>query len=282
MQESGINWKAIRTLNGVFALHDGPNCYNSTLIAKGYTQIISQTGDEELKYYLWTFCDRENGPPKVGDIIVKTVGAESEIEHAATYIGSGKIFEKLSSAGIDGYFAHSPPGVFHGNLLLSSQYTIRKIKDSSYFKDELESIRIYRCQPALKVRKKTDRFRSSPDFRMLRLTKQMLSDLAFNKDPGNLEEYKTLSDKIHSIAGLLDHLSGYGEKDLFLYVNAASIWIHILNMQREFDSQNIPTSASYNQLTDSLKSLSERIRSAQDSDKINFILGASNELNPIQ
>ena len=74
MQESGINWKAIRTLNGVFALHDGPNCYNSTLIAKGYTQIISQTGDEELKYYLWTFCDRENGPPKVGDIIVKTVG----------------------------------------------------------------------------------------------------------------------------------------------------------------------------------------------------------------
>mgnify|MGYP001402472567 CR=1 FL=1 len=133
MQESGINWKAIRTLNGVFALHDGPNCYNSTLIAKGYTQIISQTGDEELKYYLWTFCDRENGPPKVGDIIVKTVGAESEIEHAATYIGSGKIFEKLSSAGIDGYFAHSPPGVFHGNLLLSSQYTIRKIKDSSYF-----------------------------------------------------------------------------------------------------------------------------------------------------
>jgi hypothetical protein len=271
-----LDWNAIHALVGRFNLHDGPNCYNATMIAKGYSHIISQTADEELKYYLWNFCRRVNGPPIVGDILVKTDGREQDLEHAAAYVGNGRIFEKPGFGGMIGSFAQSPPGVFQGDVKSESTYAIRKIEESDYFRKEKEPHRLYRCRPLADIKAKMDVLKRQTEFQIIQTAKQTFSDLAFEPGPIRPENYQQLPSKIEAISTMLNQLSGRQEKDVFLYANAASVWINFANMTTEFTydyTKSAPMKEEYNRFTASMMSLANRIRVARKGPEISFIMG---------
>jgi hypothetical protein len=273
---NSLDWDAIHALDGRFNFHDGPNCYNATMIAKGYSTIISQTSDEELKYYLWNFCHRADDPPMVGDILVKTTGAEHEVEHAAAYVGNGKIFEKPGFAGTNGSFARLPPGVFQGDVKFESTYAIRKIEESTYFRNGKENHSLYRCQPLTDVRAKTAGLERLIEFQIIQMVKRMFSNLAF--DPGSIhpENTRSLGKEIETVSAIVNQLPGKEEKDLFLYVNAASLWINLGNMRMELPHdprQPAPLAKEFDRLTSSMNSLADRIRNSRKSPEILFILG---------
>jgi hypothetical protein len=273
---NSLDWNAIHALMGRFNLHDGPNCYNAAMIAKGYSTIISQTSDEELKYYLWNFCHRVSGQPAVGDILVKTVGAEHEVEHAAVYVGNGRIFEKPSFGGMIGIFAQSPPGVFQGDIKVESTYAIRKIEESGYFRKEHEPHRLYRCLPLTDIKAKTAVFERRIEFQIIQTAKQTFSNLAFDPGPVSPQNYQNLPNKIETISTMLNQLSGREKKDVFLYANAASIWINFSNMETEFSyayTKPEPMKNEYSRFTTSMRSLADRIRAAQKGPEILLILG---------
>lgn len=273
---NSLDWKALQSLVEGFNIHDGPNCHNATMIAKGYSAIVSQTSDEELKYYLWNFCSPVNEPPIPGDIFVKTVGAEHEIEHSAVYVGNGKIFEKPSLAGIKGRFSQSPPGVFQGDVKFESTYAIREIEKSEYFNIGKELRRVYRCQPLTEIKSKTAAFERLTDFQVIQEAKRIFANLAFETNPINPDNYQNLPSKIETLSNVLDKLSGREDKDVFLYANAASVWINFANMRAEFTygyTQPAPLENEYNRLNTSMNSLADRLRATRKNPEMLFILG---------
>jgi hypothetical protein len=251
------------------------------MIAKGYSTIISQTADEELKYYLWNFCERVKGEPIVGDILVKTVGPEQDLEHAAVYVGDNKIFEKYGFGGMNGIFSKYPPGVFDGDVKVESTYAIRKIEESNYFRKQKRFRRLYRCQPLADIKAQRAELEQLVEFQIIQRAKQTFSNLAFDPAAVRIENYGDLPNKIETISTKLDQLSGQEKKDVFLYAHAASVWINLSNTQAEFSSgytNPAPMEKEYKHLTTSITSLAARIRAAQKSPDILFIMGAPQNL----
>lgn len=281
-KEPSLNWKAIRYLQDRNTFYDGPNCYNATMVAKGWTTIVSQTADEELKYYLWHFCKRINERPIEGDILVQTTGDDKQTEHAAAYLGRGRIFEKLSFLGLLGKFAHSKRiGVYDGNLKRESTYEIRKIKGSDYFKENRLD---YRCESLSNIQTKLAVFQNSPEFATLQEAKMLMSKLSFSRTPKARLEFKELPKAIERVSDLLDSLSGETDKDLFLYSNAESINSHFYNlldglriMPKEMYGPNgnmpkLDYEAENNRLQMSMRCLVARIRKARPGPETNYIV----------
>lgn len=279
-QANSIDWKAIDSLKNRSTFQDGPNCYNAAFLAKGWTKIVSQTADEELKYYLWNFCELTETEPTPGDIFVDTVGRPQDIEHAVTYLGKGMIFEKPSTVGLLGRFAHAKEiGIFHGDLEKESTYAIRSLEDSDYFK---EGKLVYRCQPHSQIEKSLSPLQHLPQYPAFLDAKELLSKLSFSTSPQSTKEFKELPIAVTKVVDILDRLRGISDDDLFLYANAESVFAHFYNFQDgllkvpKVVSGDAYPKRAFRELTDrmsmSLRCLVERIRKARPGPETDYIV----------
>lgn len=279
-QSTDLNWDAIRALVGRKTHQDGPNCYNATFLAKGWTSVIAQTSDEEFKYYLWHFCEPVKDDLRAGDIFVQTAGPDRDTEHGAVFLGDGMLFEKPSIAGLYGGFAWAKKiGTFEGDLEREATYAIRKTGDSDYFHETRND---YRCLPQTEVRRRLATFYRLREFAQIQKTKKLLSKLSFMRFPKKSEEFKRLPAEIDNLSRLLEKLKGDNDQDLFLYANAESIAVHVFNfvdglrrIPKEANEKEIKTRAyqkQLNRLDMSMRCFVERIRKARSNPETDFIV----------
>ncbi len=95
---------------------DGPNCFNTALLATGVLPIddVRYVDWEEFEFYLQHAFHLVNGKPERGDLVV--YAASSERDHAAVYLGDGQVLHKKDFnssyeyrvVGIEEVFDHEP------------------------------------------------------------------------------------------------------------------------------------------------------------------------------
>jgi hypothetical protein len=115
-------------------LHDGPNCFNAVLLAKGFMADITYVDTLEFSYYIDNFCRPiQSKKFEEGNILVYLGHEPSpfvdesdsmQILHGALSLGHGLIFEKTSNSGSlfgEEDDRHKP-----------GQYKIKKIKESAF------------------------------------------------------------------------------------------------------------------------------------------------------
>lgn len=114
----------LENLNGIESYHDGPNCFNAALAAKGIVKRLVYIDSVEMLFYLENYC-RPISKPVFGDIL--TVKRENTLEHAAISLNSGRIFEKHSTSGTFGLYSSSD--TFYRKILLSDSYYFTQEQD---------------------------------------------------------------------------------------------------------------------------------------------------------
>lgn len=279
-QTTDLNWKAIRSLEGRQTLQDGPNCYNATFIAKGWTSIIAQTSDEEMKYYLWHFCESVKDDLRPGDILVQTLDESQQTEHAAVFVGNGLIFEKPSTSSLYGRIAWAKKiGISDSDVETESTYALRKIEDSMYFKEGRED---YRCKPLHEIETRLFQYLQHPEFQKILLAKKLMSKLSFVRHPKRTEEFKRLPEMINATSALVEKLSGKSDLDLFLYTNAESLLFNYFNFldgllrnpaeTNEKTYQGRAYSRQVDRLQMAVRCLVDRIHKARPGVETNFIV----------
>jgi hypothetical protein len=95
---------------------DGPDCFNTALLATGVLPFedVRYVDSEEFEFLLSRYFDPVKGKPQIGDLVL--YGASDSRDHAAVYIGDGRVFHKKDwhgayeyrVVGIDRVSAHDP------------------------------------------------------------------------------------------------------------------------------------------------------------------------------
>jgi hypothetical protein len=137
-------------LVGIAPEFDGPSCYTAALLAKGYVDTLSFVGSKEIEFFMDRFCEEKTGSPEPGNLITLTphvfLEPRPHIDHVATYLGDGNVFEK--EGGI---------GKFKPYQVQDPHFLIRPMMDSPWFKDYVSKgydLKIFKCQDAKTVRAK--------------------------------------------------------------------------------------------------------------------------------
>ncbi|WP_374029748.1 hypothetical protein [Bdellovibrio bacteriovorus] len=126
-------------------LNDGPNCFNTTLLARGFTKDVVYSSVEEMEFYLANFCREKGRLPEekisAGDIITFQQN-EDEISHTAFVLNDGKILEKnsLYGARTEPFEGDPSPGLYLNHDLQKSLYFSKIIAGSKE-----NTARIYSC-----------------------------------------------------------------------------------------------------------------------------------------
>ncbi|MFS4458833.1 hypothetical protein [Bdellovibrio sp. HCB2-146] len=96
-----FNAQELKSLFSSPSFHDGPNCYNTSLMALGYVSERMYSSGKELDFYLKNFCQEiSTTPEEAPNGIVMTYRDNSErLAHAALLMGNGWVFEKNSYRG---------------------------------------------------------------------------------------------------------------------------------------------------------------------------------------
>jgi hypothetical protein len=85
--------------HGVYSQND-IRCYSACFIATGFAQGAINTSSDEVKFWAQSPLVREvtGQPPRAGDVIMVAEGMKAKIpvEHVATYVSPGLIFQKAS------------------------------------------------------------------------------------------------------------------------------------------------------------------------------------------
>lgn len=121
---------SMQTLLKTISYHDGPNCFNAALVAKGMLNNITYVDAIEYRYFLETQCQQtEEGVPG-GLFSISTAGS---LIHGGILINADSIFEKYSYAGFLGWSSKVQyPNPY---LIDEASYKIRPITESRYFLD---------------------------------------------------------------------------------------------------------------------------------------------------
>ena len=100
---NGQSW-TIQTLSQFQSRFTGPNCFNASLVGKGYMDQLRYVDGMEFLFYVENFCQIENKTPMAaGNIIVSfgidqnfMDGEQSELVvlHSMIGLGNDQIFEK--------------------------------------------------------------------------------------------------------------------------------------------------------------------------------------------
>ncbi|WII71361.1 hypothetical protein QJS83_12900 [Bdellovibrio sp. 22V] len=169
------------------SLNDGPNCFNTTLHAKGFTKDIVYSSVEEMSFYLETFC-REKGPlPQketlAGDVIIFQEN-DGEISHSAVALADGKILEKNSLYGgrTEAFEGDPSPGV----------YLVHALKNSLYFKkifagSKEHTAKIYSCDETSTHRKRLESLNNLPHIKTLLQFRKVLAEVVVLSEPKDVE-----------------------------------------------------------------------------------------------
>jgi hypothetical protein len=196
----GEGW-TMDKLVGLAPEFDGPSCYTAAFLAKGYVDTVSFVGTKELEFFLDRFCEEKFGSPEVGDFLTLTArefaDARPHVDHIATYLGNGEVFEKEGSL-----------GKFKPYMKQDPYFLRRPMRESPWFKNYEGDglvLKVYRCQDAKIVRAQTAKCEERVnafgmadlrrDFERVLLTKPA----KFDPSPASVSTIRKLSQELGDI-----------------------------------------------------------------------------------
>lgn len=251
------------TLQGKQSFHEGPNCFNAALVGKGYLDNLIYTDAIEYRFFLEKFCSPVSSTPDNSKGLLYAVERESRLEHGFLSIGTGTIFEKLSTAGV---FSH------YDDSVSSSFYRIKELNDSPYVASCKENciVRAFSCKSANEVRAIIQSCGVRPANGSIESLRRSLSSIALTSNY-NYTLDDTVLAKFESLVEDVKNLSGIDECDLYALVAGFSLdWaIDRFNTERPLDKKWLVT---YAKLRKQLRLLGDRIKSRDDSPQLTRIL----------
>lgn len=144
---AGFDVPSLQRKFGAPATNNGPNCYNTTLVALGYMDELVHVSPEEAEFYVSSFCKLQNIKADIapnGMIVV--YGKNSEFDHMASLLGNGQTFEKYNFLGSQSSGGRPLPDGFHGD------YVFHPLSESYVYQRAMpEDVRVFLCEPAKDV-----------------------------------------------------------------------------------------------------------------------------------
>lgn len=242
----------LHNLNGIQSFHDGSNCLNAVLVAKGIVSKLVYIDSVEMRFFLENYCSSKSSPLISGDILA--VIRENTIEHGALFLDAETIFEKHSTSGFYGQYGNSE----------SNFYKITPKNKSEYFVDDqdVRKIENYSCLSAPKIHNNLKKSCPNQEIHTLvekirtQLQKITLTDnpvipatdipLAQIKDFGKMISGLSFTDScaIYSFAvgastfGSLYHLSNERPNNLDVKETARSLFNELINLKSRIEKNN--------------------------------------------
>ncbi|MFN3455883.1 MAG: hypothetical protein ACK41T_13090 [Pseudobdellovibrio sp.] len=147
-------------------IHDGPNCFNTVLVAKGYTDTLAYSSESEFNFYIKNFCQEDKNiqitqAPKNTVLTLST--NDKRYIHTALTLNNAKILEKNSL-----YGSNTPAFTFLDPA--PGKYLIHSLKDSYFFTDDLyknQKRSVYVCKDENLTRKAMHLYYQNPSIKPL-------------------------------------------------------------------------------------------------------------------
>lgn len=219
-----------KSLNGMVSFHDGPNCYNAALAAKGYIDELVYTDAIEYRYYLENFCiENTDMTTMSGDLYA--FEKQGFIFHGAMSLGGDKIFEKTSTVGFRSTFREDRHD--------SSKYQIKDKANSKYFNGSAHEmkcpdgciiIKSFSCLEAQNVRQSMSGLYNNLIVSELAKVRIEIQNKTRSE---KLEGFSDISFKLNSLSSQIDLQVEINEEALFILVLGESIIGHLHNLNYE-------------------------------------------------
>lgn len=256
-------------LNGVVSYHDGPNCFNATLIGMGYLQQIAFSDGLEMRYFLERYCLPRNGAPQPGDVLL--LSQSNSLTHGALYLGEEKIFEKYSVAGRFGQFRN--------NAFKDSILAIRTMSDSDVFMGRREELQcqpgecaqrlVYSCAPAFTVNSDLLKARLTKPSVLIDQINGSLQGMMLDSKPFELDD--SILGNLQVLVREVSQLTGDHPEHLYVLIKATSLIGYLYNLGGE-QILEPPFVTAREQLRFHLRNLQTRIQKFDHSEKTARIL----------
>ncbi len=252
----------VQSLNQYRSEHTGPNCYNATLLAKGYMDQMQYVDGMEFFFYIENFCQLQTQNPLAAGNVLLALGTDlSSVDHeavgpvvlhSALSLGDDRLFEKATA--------------------YAGAYETKKISESLFYGSAGEengtSARIsYACVTADKVRAKISRLNADPLANRIISFKTKFVKSVFEQRKGL--DKKEVTKEGEDLTKLLAARVGRGEADLYLVAIARS-WLGTVESYVKENQENYDQDTVYSLvfLKEAVSDLAERIRRQTKSPKI--------------
>tara|TARA_B110001454_G_scaffold106457_1_gene100171 strand:- start:5532 stop:6425 length:894 start_codon:yes stop_codon:yes gene_type:complete len=217
----------IRLLTQYQSPYDGPNCFNASLVAKGYMNTIQYVDGMEFLFYLDKFCQQQKQNLLSRGNVLVYFGKESYFEdepsnglqilHSSISLGEAQIFEKTSIDGVHSQKLDQAdrPG----------RYEVKKINDSPFSGDSGQNngvkIRLsYACISSHIVRTQIEKLNSKSAINRLILFRSKFNQaILAPHGPDKEATKKELDDFIK----IVESVKGTSEADLYLAAISKSV-----------------------------------------------------------
>lgn len=165
----------------------GPNCFNTTLLALGYTDDVTYTSSDELEFYLKKYCSEVES--KAANVVTFS---NDQLVHTAFKLPNGLILEKNSLYGtLTPVFEYDPaPGQY---LIHEESKSLFSTNNSSVIFGETYKRRTYQCLPSTNVKLDLAKM-DDPAIKEQLQYRKFISAFVFTNDRKTLEV--ALNDKI--------------------------------------------------------------------------------------
>lgn len=232
----------------------GPNCYNATLLAKGFMEQKQYVDGMEFFFYIENFCQRQTKNPLATGNVLVAIGSDlsslnSEAKgpvvlHSAISMGNDRLFEKANA--------------------FAGTYDIKKVSESLFYGSAGEengtSERLsYSCVGVDTVRAKISKLTTDPLVNRIINFKAKFVKAVFEQGKGF--DKHVVAKESEELTKLLAARPGRGEPDLYLVAVSRS-WLgtvesYVKENQASYDQDTIYGLVF---LKESIAELAERIR----------------------
>jgi hypothetical protein len=219
----------ISALNGYVSHHDGPNCFNAALAAKGILDEIVYSDSSEYLFYIENFCDESiSNKNNSGNLIAfeATEDGKVSLMHGALNLNEFQMLEKNGSTGLANLFSRHPDPI-----------KIINKRDSKYVSgnmaDGVSNIKVFECKDVGYIRKSLSEMAAhNQTLKEINLAIAEISIIIKSLDVNAL---KIFSSNIQLIVGNINASEGKSVSDLYSLVRAVSLSIQMAHTLRELD-----------------------------------------------
>lgn len=211
-------------IEGLRSPHNGPNCFNGTLLFLGFIDEVRFVDESEMLYFLTGFCQATDRSSNQGEVVIWW--DKGTAAHSAVIVGPNIIFEK------DGVF-----GTFgdKDNATKSHVFATTQIEGRHYFSTQRFSesrFKQYKCSPSKDVIARLSPILSESLIIELRSKAIELEQLGLTPT-AELRLPTGFLDSIHDLAKKLELLNGDETHALYAATLAASITGHMWELSNE-------------------------------------------------
>lgn len=248
-----VPW-TIQSLTQTKSEHTGPNCYNATLLAKGFMDQKQYVDGMEFFFYIENFCQPQTkNPLATGNVLLafgsdlSSIDSEAKgpvVLHSAVSMGNDQLFEKATA--------------------YAGTYDIKKINESLFYgaagEENGTSERVsYMCTSSDKVRAKISKLNADPLANRITSFKAKFVKSVFEQGIG-LDKH-VVTKESEDLTKLLAARVGRGEADLYLVAISRS-WLgtvesYVKENQTLYDQATVYSLVF---LKEAVAELAERIR----------------------